>query len=138
MESTPPPVQLLRPDSMYRAAAFSQVAVVPPGAWTVYVGGQNAVDDQGRLVGGTDVAAQTAQVMLNLHRALTAAGASESDLISLTILLVSGVDVRAAYAAAAASLAHNDTPPLVGLAIVSGLAMPGAQIEVSAVAAVLR
>jgi hypothetical protein len=35
---------LLRPDGLVRSPAFSHVAVVPPGATTIRVGGQNAVD----------------------------------------------------------------------------------------------
>ena len=56
--------------------AFTHVVVVPPGSTTVYIGGQNAVDGDGTLVGGDDVAAQTRQVMKNLHIALAAAGAA--------------------------------------------------------------
>ena len=63
-------IQLLRPEGLVASPAFSHVAVVPPGATTVYVGGQNAVDQNGELVGGTDVAAQTRQVMANLVTAL--------------------------------------------------------------------
>jgi len=48
---------------------------------------------------------------------------------------VEGVDVQAAYAAAAATLGPTKTPPLVSAAIVSGLGVPGALVEVSAVAA---
>jgi hypothetical protein len=33
---------LLRPEGLARSPAFSHVAVVPPGATSVYVGGQNA------------------------------------------------------------------------------------------------
>jgi hypothetical protein len=54
---------LLRPEGLVHSPAFSHVAVVPPGATTVYVGGQNAVDAEGTLVGGDDVAARTQQVM---------------------------------------------------------------------------
>jgi Endoribonuclease L-PSP len=70
---------LLRPEGLVNSPAFSHVAVVPPGATAVYVGGQNAVDGDGKLVGGDDVAAQTEQVMRNLHVALAAAGATFSD-----------------------------------------------------------
>jgi hypothetical protein len=59
---------------------------VPPGATTVYFGGQNAVDGAGSLVGGDDVAGQTQQVMKNVHVALAAAGASVQDLVMMTVL----------------------------------------------------
>ena len=128
-------IQLLRPEGLFASPAFSHVAVVPPDATTVYVGGQNAVDQNGELVGGTDVAAQTRQVMANLVTALGAAGAGIEHLVSVLVMLVEGVDVQAAYAAAAATLSSAKVPPLVSAAMVSGLGVPGALVEVSAVAA---
>jgi enamine deaminase RidA (YjgF/YER057c/UK114 family) len=127
--------QLLRPDGLVQSPAFTHVAIVPPGATTVYVGGQNAVDATGALVGRDDVAAQTRQVMANLKTALAAAGATVQDLVMLTILFVDGVDLNEAYPVAAADLA-GAAPPVVG-ARVAGLGVPGALLEVSAVAAVL-
>ncbi|HEY9408503.1 MAG TPA: RidA family protein [Jiangellaceae bacterium] len=125
---------LLRPEGLVQSPAFSHVAVVPPGATTIYIGGQNAVDGTGALVGGDDPAAQTQQVMKNLHTALAAAGASVHDLVMMTVLLVDGVDLGVAYPVAAAALA-GAAPPVVA-ARVAGLGMPGALIEVSAVAAI--
>ena len=131
-------IQLLRPDGLVMSDAFSHAAVVPPGATTVYVGGQNAVDATGTLVGGDDVASQTRQVMTNLATALAAAGVGIEHLVQVTVLLVDGVDIQAAYGAAAASLGAATTQPLVTAALVSGLGVPGALVEVSAVAAVVR
>jgi enamine deaminase RidA (YjgF/YER057c/UK114 family) len=125
---------LLRPEGLVRSAAFSHVAVVPPGATTVYIGGQNAVDDEGNLVGEGDPAAQTRQVMTNLHIALASAGASVHDLVLMTIVVVDGVDVSEAYPLAAASL--DGAAPPVTVMRVTGLAVRGALIEVGAVAAV--
>ena len=102
----------------------------------VFIGGQNAVDQNGELVGGADVAAQTRRVMANLSTALAAADAGMQDLVSVTVVLVEGVDVQEAYAAAAPSLVTAKTPPLVSALLVSGLGVPGALVEVSAVAAV--
>lgn len=126
--------QLLSPPELVQSPAFSHVAVVPPGATTVYVAGQNAVDRAGDLVGGDDVAAQTAKTMANLGIALAAAGATVQDLVMMTILLVDGVDLAAAYPVAAQALAG--VAPPVAVLRVAGLAVPGALVEVSAVAAV--
>jgi enamine deaminase RidA (YjgF/YER057c/UK114 family) len=125
---------LLRPEGLVQSPAFTHVAIVPPGATTVYIGGQNAVDGDGKLIGGDDVAAQTQQVMTNLHVALAPAGATVQDLVMMTILLVEGVDLASAYPVAAAGLA-GAAPPVVA-ARVAGLAVPGALLEVSAVAAI--
>src|SRR5215211_1705692 len=111
---------LLRPAGLVKSPAFSHVAVVPPGATTVYVGGQNAVDGDGTLVGADDIAGQTQQVMTNLHIALAAAGATVHDVVMMTILLVDGVDLTAAYPVAAAALAG--AAPTVVVVRVAGLA----------------
>lgn len=126
-------LSLLRPDGLVHSPAFSHVAVLPPGATTIHIGGQDAVDADGRLVGGEDVAAQTRQVMVNLLVALAAAGATVHDLVSVTILIADGVDVTLAYPVAARAL--DGAAPTVLAARVAGLAVPGALIEVSAIAA---
>src|SRR5689334_14622138 len=106
-------IQILRPAGLVDSPAFSHVAVLPPGATTIFVGGQNAVDAEGALVGGDDVAAQTTRVMENLVTALAAADATVADLVSVTVVLVEGTDVRQAYGAALPFLADVTPPPLV-------------------------
>ena len=128
-------ISLLRPEGLVRSPAFTHVAVVPPGATTIHVGGQNAVGADGSLVGGGDVAAQTRQVMANLQVALAAAGATVHDLVAMTILFVDGVDLAEAYPVAAEGLA-GAAPTVVG-ARVAGLGVPGALLEVSAIAALV-
>lgn len=129
---------MLRPAGLVTSPAFSHVAVIPPGATTIHVGGQNAVDPAGAVVGGDDVAAQTTQVMANLQAALAAADATLADLVALFILVVDGVDLSAAYPVAASALDPDRDPPLVTVAQVASLAVPGALVELSATAAVLR
>jgi enamine deaminase RidA (YjgF/YER057c/UK114 family) len=127
-------ISLLRPEGLVHSPAFSHVAVVPAGASTIYVGGQNAVDAEGKMVGGDDVAEQTRQVMANLVVALAAAGATVHDLISVTILIVDGADLGQAYPVAAQALAG--AVPTVSAMRVAGLTVAGALLEVSAIAAV--
>jgi enamine deaminase RidA (YjgF/YER057c/UK114 family) len=131
------PIQRLRPEGLVSSPAFSHVAVVPPGATTIYVGGQNSVDADGALVGADDVAAQSVRSVENARIALAAAGATFDDVVQWTVLYVDGVDLAAAYGAIAPLLA-SDEPPLVTGARVAALGVPGALIEVAAVAAVVR
>jgi enamine deaminase RidA (YjgF/YER057c/UK114 family) len=131
-------VRFYRPDGLINSPVFSHAVSIPPAATVIHIGGQNAVDAAGTLVGGNDVAAQTGQVMRNVEVALAAAGASIADVFSWTIFFVEGVDVQAAYAAAAPALETDGEPPLVTSAAVAGLAVPGALVEVAATAAVLR
>ncbi|MCP8999350.1 RidA family protein [Pseudarthrobacter sp. RMG13] len=130
-------IQRIRPQGLISSPAFSHVAIVPPGATTIYVGGQNAVDADGALVGEGDVAVQSARALENARIALAAAGAALSDVVQWTVLFVDGVDLAAAYGAIASELA-SDEPPLVTGARVAALGVPGALVEISAVAAVMR
>lgn len=130
-------IQRLRPAGLVSSPAFSHVAIVPPGATTIYVGGQNAVAADGTLVGADDVAAQSRRALANARTALEAAGATIDDVVQWTVLFLDGVDLAAAYGAIAGELA-SDEPPLVTTARVAGLGVPGALVEISAVATVIR
>jgi enamine deaminase RidA (YjgF/YER057c/UK114 family) len=130
-------IEFLRPDGLVVSPAFSHAAVVPPGATTIYVGGQNSVDESGALLGADDVTVQSSRALQNAVTALAAAGATLADVVQWTVMIVDGVDLRAAYGAIAADLA-SDMPPLVLSARVAGLGVPGALVEISAIAAVVR
>lgn len=123
----------LQPAGLVVSPAFSHVAVVPPGATTIYLGGQNGVDESGAVV-SDDVAAQSVRAVENAAVALEAAGARLADVVQWTVLIAEGADLRAAYGAIAQRLTGPGAP-LVTAAVVRALGVPGALIEVSAVAA---
>ncbi len=54
-------VRHLNPDGLHKNPAYSQAVVVNGNVKTVYVGGQNAVDAAGAVVGKGDIGAQTEQ-----------------------------------------------------------------------------
>ncbi|NYD79767.1 RidA family protein [Arthrobacter cupressi] len=129
-------ITFLQPEGLVRSPAFSHAAVVPAGAATIYVGGQNGVDASGTVV-SDDVAEQSLRAVANARLALEAAGASLADVVQWSVLLHVDADLGAAYGAIAPQLARAGAPPLVTAARVAGLGVPGALIEVSAIAAVL-
>ncbi|WP_426303349.1 RidA family protein [Arthrobacter sp. R-11] len=129
-------ITYLQPEGLVRSPAFSHAAVVPAGAATVYLGGQNGVDASGTVV-SDDVAEQSLRAVANARLALEAAGASLADVVHWTVLIHVDADLGAAYGAIAPQLAREGAPPLVTAARVAGLGAPGALIEVSAIAALL-
>jgi enamine deaminase RidA (YjgF/YER057c/UK114 family) len=129
-------ITLLQPAGLVASPAFSHVAIVPAGATTIYVGGQNGVDASGSVV-STDIAEQSRKAVDNASIALAAAGASLSDVVLWTVLVDVDADLGAAYGAIAPKLARHGAPPLVTAARVAGIGVPGALIEVSAIAAVM-
>jgi len=134
-QASPMEIRYLQPDGLVRSPAFSHGAVVPPGAATIYVGGQNGVDETGKAV-SDDAAAQAVRAVDNVETVLRAAGATLADVVSWTVLIAADADVAAAYGAIAPRLARAGAPPLVTAARVAGLAVPGALLEISAIAAV--
>jgi enamine deaminase RidA (YjgF/YER057c/UK114 family) len=126
-------IEHLNPDSLYRSPVFSQGTVIPPGSKIVIVGGQNGIGADSKLV-GDGITAQTKQAMRNLLAVLREAGAGPADVAKLTIYLVEGIDVNEAFAASRSE--WGDQPTAVSGMFVRGLAVPGALVEVDAIAAI--
>jgi enamine deaminase RidA (YjgF/YER057c/UK114 family) len=100
----------LQPDGLVVSPAFRHVAVVPAGATTIYVGGQNGVDADGKIV-SDDVAEQSARAIDNASTALEAAGASLADVVQWTVFMAEDADLNAAYEAISPRLAGPGAPP---------------------------
>jgi len=128
-------VEHINPDSLHASPAFSHAVRVPGGSDMVYVGGQNGTGPGGDIV-GPGVGEQTRQAFENLRACLEAAEATLADVVKWTILCVEGVDMQEGFAAAAELLPDGAAMPAITVAIVSGLAVPGALIEIEAVAVV--
>ena len=64
----------LNPEGLHKNPAYSQAVVTEGNVRTVYVGGQNAVDASGEVVGRGDIGAQAEQIFKNLETALEAGG----------------------------------------------------------------
>jgi enamine deaminase RidA (YjgF/YER057c/UK114 family) len=78
-----PKLDHLRPSGLHHNPAYSHV-VTAVGARGIYISGQVSVDEEGRIVGEGDLAAQTTQVMQNLGLALKAAGATYANIVKIT------------------------------------------------------
>jgi enamine deaminase RidA (YjgF/YER057c/UK114 family) len=129
-------IERLNPEGMHRSPAFSQAVVVSGPSRTIYVGGQNAVDASGQVVGLGDLAAQTTQAVNNLRTALAAAGATFEHLVKMTIHLVAPQDVRPAFEAWMKAGGAGLQPPTVTMLLVVGLGHPDWLIEIDAIAVV--
>ncbi len=102
---------------------------------TIYVAGQVATDEQDNLVGPGDIREQTRVVMRKIATILETAGAELSDVVKLTVYLTD-VGLRAGYHEARREFYRSD-PPAGTLVGNVALAVPGALIEIDAVAVVV-
>src|SRR2546430_15369182 len=117
-------VQYLNPDHLHKNPAFTQVISVTGPAKTIYVGGQNAVDEQGNIVGKGDIKAQVQQALINLHHALAAAGAEPEHIIKWNVYLVQGQSMQEGFAAFRQFWGDRQNPPAISGLYVAVLANP--------------
>jgi len=134
--AAPGSVQHLNPETLHHNPAFSQAVAVSGAVKTVYIGGQNAVDAAGAIVGQGDIAAQTEQVMQNLQAALAAGGASLEHVIKWNLYLVQGQPLQPGFAVFQRVWNRRPNPPAITMAFVAGLANPDFLIEMDAIAVV--
>lgn len=127
-------VKHLNPEGMHRNPAFSQAVVVTNPGRTIYIGGQNAVNPQGEIVGKGDLAAQTEQVFTNMETVLAAAGASLHDIVKWTMFIVEGQDLRPGLEVFQTHWGPDTPPPAISSAMVASLANPDFLVEIDAVA----
>ena len=83
-------VQHLNPDGLSKNPAFTQVVAVTGPVKTIYIGGQDAVDASGAIIGKGDIKQQAEQVLKNLQTALRANGAELEHIIKWNVYVVQG------------------------------------------------
>jgi len=129
------PVERINPANMHQNPAFTQMVVLPANTRTAIIGGQNAVDKDGQIVGKGDLALQTEQALKNLVTCLEAVNAGVEDLIQVKIYIVAGQDLRMGFGAWMKVWGQRTHPPAVTGLFVAGLAHPDYLIEIEATAA---
>jgi enamine deaminase RidA (YjgF/YER057c/UK114 family) len=127
----------LDPESLHAIPGVAQVTVAT-GTKFIQVAGQTDLDPAGNLVGTTH-RAQTTGALRNLHAALTAAGAEQADMTSMTWYVVDFNEevLTELYLGSGDRAAETGEPPLptaLTLVGVSALWKPGLLVEISATA----
>ena len=129
-------VRHVNPEGLHENPAYSQVVVSDGNVRTVVVGGQNAVDPSGEIVGREDIAAQAEQVLRNLEIALAAGGASLEHVVKWNVYVVQGQPLEAGFAVFQRVWGNRANPPTITMLFVAGLANPDFLMEIDAVAVV--
>ncbi|MBF6436396.1 RidA family protein [Nocardia cyriacigeorgica] len=127
-------VRHINPEGLHRSPAFSQAVVVEQPTKTIYIGGQNGVDADGKVVGST-VGEQSRQAFRNLIAILDSEGASLANIVHWRIAVVDGHTFDEGVAAFQEVWNRADPPPAITVHVVAGL-NPGCLVEIDAVAVV--
>src|SRR5512138_1226967 len=129
-------VEYLNPDTLNRNPAFTNVVTVTGPVKTIYVGGQDALDASGKIVGKGDIKAQTTQTLKNIEAALAAGGARLEHVIKWNLFVVQGQSLHAGFEAFQQFWGKRSNPPAITFAFVAGLANPDFLVEMDAIAVV--
>ena len=129
-------VHHLNPEGLPKNPAWTNVVTVSGPVKTIYVGGQNAVDASGQIVGEGDIAAQTEQVFRNMETALLAAGARLENVVKWNLYVLAGQPLQPGFEVFQRVWGQRANPPVITAAIVAALAHPDFLLELDAVAVV--
>ena len=100
----------------------------------IWVSGQIALDENGKLIGKDDIGTQTEQCIKNVETALKKLGGSLDDVVQVTVFVK---DMRGLKTIHEVRLKYFKEPyPTSTLVEVKGFVNPDALIEINAVAAV--
>lgn len=124
----------INPDGMPKSPAFSQGVVIPAGARTLIIGGQNGVDERGQLV-GKSLGEQTAKAVDNLIQVIEPAGGTLASLVRLGIYVKGDIDIRPGFEAWMQRWGNRPNPPVIVVLRVAGLGMsPDTLVEIEGTA----
>jgi enamine deaminase RidA (YjgF/YER057c/UK114 family) len=130
-------VERINPGELPRASGFSHAVIVTGPTRLVFLAGQTGLGTDGQVVGG-GVVTQFEQALGNLLTALSAAGGQPSDLVSLTIYVVSIDEYRQhgkQLGAVWRRLAGTEYPAMAAVEV-SRLWDPAAIVEIQGVASI--
>jgi len=132
----PGQIQHINHEGLNKNPAFTNVVVVTGPAKTIYIGGQDAVDASGAIVGKGDIKRQTEQVLANLETAVKAAGGGLEDIVKWNLYVVSGQPLQKGFEAFQQFWGRRPNPPAISMMFVSALANPDFLIEMDTIAVV--
>ena len=87
-------LEAVNPPTLVKPHGYSHAYEVQGGK-TLYIAGQVALDREGTLVGPEDIVAQFRQVCENLRAAVGARGGQLTDIVKLTVYVLSTADYKA-------------------------------------------
>lgn len=129
-------VEYLNPDTLIKNPAFTNVVIVSGHVKTVYVGGQDAVDATGAIVGKGDLKAQTEQILQNVQAALAAGGAQLEHVVKWNVYVLQGQSLNEGLEVFQRIWGNRPHPPAISVMYVAGLAHPDFLAEMDAIAVV--
>ncbi len=129
-------IRYINPKNMAKPRGYSHAISVAGHHKTIYIGGQNAVDENGNLVGRDSLKEQTEQVLANVEKILESVGAKFDNIVKFNIHILQGQDPQEGFQAFRNRWRGNEGFPIVTVLFVAGLGNPDWLVEIDAIAVV--
>jgi len=127
-------IDYINPEGLPKPRGYTQAVSVSDPYKTIYIGGQDAVNEKGEVVGKGNLKMQTAQILNNIEKALEAADAKLENIVKLNVYLVAGQNPAEGFGAFQEKWKNKPNPPAITVLFVSGLGNPEWLVESDAVA----
>ncbi len=129
-------VDYINPEGLLKSRGFTQAVSVSGPHKTIYIGGQDAVNEKGETVDKGNLKQQITQILSNIEKALDAAGAKLENVVKWNVYLVAGQNPVEGFSAFQEKWGNKPNPPAITVLFVSGLGNPAWLVEIDAVAVV--
>ncbi len=129
-------VEYTNPEGLVKSRAFTQVVSVSGPHKTIYIGGQDAVNEKGETVGKGSLRQQTEQILSNIEKALDAVGGKIENIVKWNVYIVQGQNAREGFEVFQQKWGAKPNPPIITGLFVAGLSNPEWLAEIEAIAVV--
>ena len=127
-------IDYINPENMAKPRGYSHAVSVTGNHQTIYIGGQNAIDENGALVGKANLKKQTEQVLTNIEKILEETDAKLENVVKFNIYLVLGQNPQEGFQVFQEKWGNNPNYPVITVIFVAGLGNPDWLIEIDAMA----
>lgn len=127
-------IERINPDGLHKNPAYSQLITVENTSKTVYIGGQNGVNEKGEIVDKDDLFKQTERALKNIQTALSAVGATFDHVIKYNIYVKQGLDIKRGFEAYQSFSNGKHPAPIITVITVPSFANPDFLVEIDAIA----
>lgn len=121
--------------NMATPRGYSHAISVSGNHKTIYIGGQNAIDEKGNIFGKGNLKDQTLQILTNMEKILNEVYAHLENIVKININIVQGQNPREGFEAFQQKWGSQNFPAIT-VVFVAGLGNPDWLVEIDAVAVI--
>jgi enamine deaminase RidA (YjgF/YER057c/UK114 family) len=129
-------IKHINPENMVKPRGYSHAISVSGNYKSIYIGGQNAIDEKGALIGKNSLKQQTEQVLANIDKILQDSGANFRNIVKFNIYILNGQNPQEGFQAFQERWKDNQNFPIVTVLFVAGLGNPDWLVEIDAIAVI--